>query len=65
VPFEEINIEEDPVSEDPVVRVNHGKRKVPTLKMGERYIACSPFRAQQLAEKLNIPLNPKGYRVCC
>jgi glutaredoxin len=57
VPFEEINIAADPVSEDLVVKMNHGKRRVPTLKIGERYIACSPFRAQQLCEELNIPLN--------
>jgi hypothetical protein len=36
--------------------VNHGKRKVPTLKVGERYFACSPFNAQQLANELKIPL---------
>jgi len=57
VPFEEINIENDPDAEDLVVRVNHGKRKVPTLRIGERYIACSPFRADQLASELGISLN--------
>ena len=57
VPFEEINIENDPQGEDLVIRVNEGKRKVPTLKFGERYFACSPFRAQKLADELGIPLN--------
>ena len=57
VAFEEIEIENDPDAEDLVIRVNQGKRKVPTLKVGERYITCSPFRAQQLAEELKIPLN--------
>jgi len=57
VEFREVNIEEDPDAEDIVVEVNHGKRKVPTLKVGERYFACSPFNAELLASELNIPLN--------
>jgi len=57
VEFREVNIEEDEESEELVLRVNNGKRKVPTLKVGERYFACSPFSASQLAEELNIPLN--------
>ncbi len=56
VAFEEVNIEEDPEGEEIVIRANHGKRKVPTLKVGERYFACSPFNAQQLADVLKIPL---------
>jgi len=58
VSFEEIDIEDDPDSEDLVIRVNDGKRRVPTLKVGDRYFACSPFRAQKLADELGIPLNP-------
>lgn len=57
VAFEEVNIEEDPEGEEVVMRANDGKRKVPTLKVGERYFACSPFNAQQLADELKIPLN--------
>ncbi|HVM75457.1 MAG TPA: glutaredoxin family protein [Candidatus Saccharimonadales bacterium] len=57
VRFEEIDIENDPDGEDLVIRVNEGKRKVPTLKIGERYLACSPFRAEKLADELGIPLN--------
>jgi glutaredoxin len=57
VEFREVNIEEDPDAEDIVVEVNHGKRKVPTLQVGERYFACSPFNAELLASELNIPLN--------
>jgi len=41
-----------------VIRANNGKRTVPTLEVGGRYFACSPFDAEQLAEELNIPLNP-------
>ena len=53
----EINIEDDPDAEDLVIRVNHGKRKVPTIQVGDRYFACSPFNAAKLASELNLPLN--------
>lgn len=58
VDYREVNIEEDPSAESIVIRANHGKRKVPTLKVGERYFACSPFDPWQLATELNVPLNP-------
>lgn len=58
IPFEEINVDEEPEAEDLVLRVNHGRRKVPTLEVGGRYFACSPFDPEQLAEELNLPLNP-------
>jgi glutaredoxin len=57
VAFNEVNIEDDPEAEEIVLRVNHGRCRVPTLKVGERYFACSPFNARQLADELNIPLN--------
>jgi len=57
VSFQEVKIEEDEEGEEIVPRANNGKRKVPTLKVGERYFACSPFDARQLAEELKIPLN--------
>ena len=57
VEFREVNIEEDPEAEEIVIRANHGRRKVPTLKVGQRYFACSSFSAHKLAEELNIPLN--------
>jgi hypothetical protein len=40
------------------LKANKGKRKVPTLKVGERYVACSPFNPAELAHELNVPLNP-------
>jgi glutaredoxin len=58
VPFREVNIEEDPAGEEIVLEANNGLRKVPTLEVGGRYFACSPFDAEQLANELNIPLNP-------
>ena len=57
VAFEEVNVEEYPEVEEIVMRANNGKRKVPTLKVGQRYFACSPFDAEQLADELKIPLN--------
>jgi glutaredoxin len=57
VEFQEVDIDQDRESEDLVLRVNNGRRKVPTLKIGERYFACSPFNAQKLADELRIPLN--------
>ncbi len=57
VSFHEVNIEEDKTGEEIVIRANNGKRRVPTLKVGDRYFTCSPFNAHQLAEQLNIPLN--------
>jgi glutaredoxin len=58
VSFREVNIEEDPSGEEIVLKANDGKRVVPTLEVGGRFFACSPFDAEQLAEELGIPLNP-------
>ena len=58
VPFREVNIDEAPEAEELVLRVNNGRRKVPTIESGGRYFACSPFDPYQLSEELNIPLNP-------
>jgi hypothetical protein len=53
-----VHIEDDPSGEEIVIKANDGLRKVPTLEVGGRYFACSPFDAEQLASELNIPLNP-------
>jgi len=57
VTFREVNIDQSPEAEDLVLRVNNGRRKVPTFEINGRYFANSPFDPYQLAEKLNIPLN--------
>ena len=57
ISFHEINVDEDPDAEDLILRVNHGRRKVPTLEVDGRYFACSPFDPYLLAEELKIPLN--------
>ena len=58
VAFREVNIEQEESAEEIVLKANDGLRKVPTLEVGGRYFACSPFDPEQLAEELNIPLNP-------
>jgi mycoredoxin len=58
VVFREVNIDESPDAEDLVLRVNNGRRKIPTLEVDGRYFACSPFDPCQLAEELKLPLNP-------
>jgi glutaredoxin len=51
-------VDEDPEAEELILRVNKGRRKVPTIEVDGRYFACSPFDPEQLAEELKIPLNP-------
>ncbi len=58
VEFREVNIDEDVDAEDLVLRVNEGRRKVPTIETGGRYFACSPFDPYLLSSELGIPLNP-------
>ncbi|HKV23557.1 MAG TPA: glutaredoxin family protein [Candidatus Acidoferrum sp.] len=58
VTFREVSIEGDPAAEQIVLSANNGKRKVPTLEVDGRFFACSPFDAEELAENLQIPLNP-------
>jgi len=58
VKFREVNIDEKRDAEEIVLRVNNGRRKVPTIEVEGRYFACSPFDPYQLAEELKILLNP-------
>jgi len=57
VRYEEVDVDEDPGAEELILRVNEGRRKIPTLEVGGRYFASSPFDPMQLAEELKIPLN--------
>ena len=57
VRFVDVDIDEDVDAEDLVLEINAGRRKVPTIKVGERYFACSPFDPYQLSSELKIPLN--------
>lgn len=58
VAYREVNVEEDEEASELVIRVNDGKRKIPTLEVDGRYFNCSPFDPYQLSEELKIPLNP-------
>jgi glutaredoxin len=58
VEYEEVDVDEDPDAEELILRVNEGRRKIPTIEVAGRYFACSPFDPEQLAEELKIPLNP-------
>jgi len=58
IPFEEINVDEDPDAEELLLWVNDGLRKVPTIEIDGRYFACSPFLTLQLSAEFAIPLNP-------
>lgn len=58
VSFREVNIDEAPDAEELVLRVNNGRRKVPTIETEGRFFACSPFDPYQLVDELKIPLKP-------
>lgn len=58
VRFREVDVDEDAEGEALVIRVNNGKRKIPTLEVDGRYFNCSPFDPYKLSDELNIPLNP-------
>ena len=57
IEFREVDIDKSPEDEALVLRVNNGRRKVPTLEVDGRYFANSPFDPYKLAEELKIPLN--------
>ena len=57
VSFSEVDIDEDVDAEELVLEVNEGLRKVPTIKVRDRYFACSPFDPYLLSSELNLPLN--------
>jgi len=54
ISYEEIDIEKTPEAAEIVMRVNQGKRKVPTLDIDGRFLALSPFNRRQLEEALGL-----------
>lgn len=56
--YEEVDVDEDTEAEELILRVNEGRRKIPTIEVQGRYFACSPFDPEQLAGELKIRLNP-------
>jgi len=57
VVFREISIMENEAAAELVMRVNHGKRSIPTIEVDGRFFSCSPFDPYRLSEELKIPLN--------
>jgi glutaredoxin len=58
VAFHEVNVDGNPEAMELVMRVNDGRRKIPTFEVDGRYFSSSPFDPNQIAEELKIPLNP-------
>ena len=58
IAFKEVNIDKAHEAEALVIRVNNGRRKVPTIEIDGRFFSCSPFDPYRLAEELKIPVNP-------
>jgi len=58
IEVEEINVDESADAEDLILRVNDGRRVVPTFDLNGEFFSCSPFDPYLLAEKFDIPLNP-------
>jgi len=57
IAFREVSVDEDLEAENLVLRVNNGRRKVPTFEINGRFFACSPFDPAQLSEELKISTN--------
>lgn len=55
VPFDEIDIEQNPEAARFVMSFNEGKQRTPTFAIGGRVFHCSPFDAGKLAKELNLP----------
>jgi len=58
VVYQEVDVDEDAEAEELILRVNEGRRRIPTIEVQGRYFACSPFDPELLAGELKIPLNP-------
>ena len=54
IAYEELDINADPEAAKFVMKVNDGKRKVPTFNVEGRVFSCSPFNAEQLSRELNL-----------
>lgn len=54
VEFEEINIEEVEGTAEHVMRLNDGKRKVPTFEIDGRAFSLSPYDESKLRRELGL-----------
>jgi len=54
VEFEEIQLESTPGAAEFVMRVNEGKRRVPTFEVAGHTFHCSPYDPRKLSRELGI-----------
>ncbi len=54
IEVEEINIEEHDGAAEHVMKINDGKRKVPTFEIGEQVFSLSPYDERKLRVELGI-----------
>jgi mycoredoxin len=54
IPYEEINIEEQEGAADYVIKINDGKRKVPTFEVDGRAFNLSPYDERKLRAELGL-----------
>ena len=52
ITHEDIDIDESEEAEALVLRVNDGRRVVPTFEVDGRFFACSPYNKESLAAEL-------------
>lgn len=54
IEYQEIDIDQDKVAADFVISANAGRRKVPTLVVGDKVFDCSPFNLEKLKSGLGL-----------
>ena len=54
IPYEEINIEEQEGAAEHVMKINDGKRKVPTFELNGRAFNLSPYDERKLRAELAL-----------
>jgi thioredoxin reductase (NADPH) len=52
IAYEGVDVDESEEGEELVMRVNDGRRKVPTFELNGRFFACSPYDRELLAKEL-------------
>lgn len=54
IEYEEVNIETTPGAVEFVMRVNNGRRSVPTFDVDGRNFNCSPYSEDKLRQNLGL-----------
>ncbi|MDQ3255408.1 MAG: glutathione S-transferase N-terminal domain-containing protein [Acidobacteriota bacterium] len=57
IAYEEINIEEHDHAAEHVMKINNGKRKVPTFEIDGRAFNLSPYDERKFREELGLNKN--------